>query len=203
MCRHRHNRARTITHQYIVRNKNRNLFLIDRIHRTEPVKHHAGLFLRQFGALKVRLLCRLFPVAFHIAPVFNLLFIFVQNRMLRRNYHISRSEKGIASCGINPQFILFSGNGKVHFRPFGFSDPVFLGYGDLLHIVHALKPFDQLFRIICDLQHPLALDFPHNLGAASLTYAVYHFLIGKSYLTGSTPVDRHLRLIGKSFFKKL
>ena len=168
-----------------------------------PVKNHTGLLLHQFGTFKIRLFRSLLSVTLHILPVSDLRLIFIQDRVFRRNYHISDTKQGIASCSINPQFIFFSRNGEIHFRPFGFSDPVFLGHGDLLHIVHTVKPFDQLFRIVRDLQHPLAFYLPDHLRAAAFAHAVHHFLIGKPHLTGSTPVDRHLRFIGKSLLKKL
>ncbi len=73
------------------------------------------------------------------------------------------------------------------------SDPVFLGSFDTLNIVNAVQTVDQLVCILGDLQHPLALYFADNRASAALAHAVYNFLICKTYLTGGTPVDRHLR----------
>ena len=71
--------------------------------------------------------------------------------MLRRHHHVGRAKQRIAAGRVDAQLILFVLDGKVHFRSHGFTDPVLLGNLDALHIVHRVKTFDQLVRVLRDL----------------------------------------------------
>ena len=123
--------------------------------------------------------------------------------MLRGEYHVRNTEQGIRACGINSQLISgLSVSGEINLCTVGTSDPVFLGSLDTLNIVNAVQTVDQLVCILGDLQHPLALYFADNRASAALAHAVYNFLVCKTYLTGSTPVDRHFFFICQSGFEK-
>ena len=71
-----------------------------------------------------------------------------------------------------------------------------------LKLFNAVQTVDQLVCILGDLQHPLALYFADNRTSAALAHAVYNFLVCKTYLTGSTPVDRHFFLVSKTCFEE-
>ena len=202
MCRNRHNSTGTITHQYIIGYKDRNLLTIYRIDCRHTVNLHTGLLFGKFSTFKIGFSGSLLAVSHYFIPVLQLCLILINNRMLRRNYHVSNAKQGITSGRINTKLILFSFDGKVHLCAGRFTDPVLLGYFNLLYIVYRIQTLNQLIRIFCNLKHPLALYLTDYLRTTTLTYTIYHFLIGKTNLTGRTPVDRHFRFIGKSCFKQ-
>ena len=70
--------------------------------------------------------------------------------------------------------------------------------GGPLHFLSELKTaFVRTLKL--DDEHTIV---PDNRASAALAHAVYNFLICKAYLTGSTPVDRHLFFICQSGFEK-
>ena len=123
--------------------------------------------------------------------------------MFRRYYHIGNAEQRIRSGGVNAQLLVFSGECKVYFRTLGLTDPVLLGNLDALDIIYGIQSLDQLVCIFSNLQHPLALDLTDDFRTTTLADTVDYFLICQTYLTGGTPVDRHLRFVSQSCLEQL
>ena len=107
MSRHRHDGACSITHEHIIGNPDWDFLSINRIDGRKPPEHDAGFLFGKLGALKIRLPCRQFSVGGNLVPVFNILFVFVDKRMLRAHDHISNAKQGVRSCGVDPHLILF------------------------------------------------------------------------------------------------
>ena len=148
MGRHRHDGACAVAHQYIIGNINGNLLAVYRIHRRHAVDTHTGLFLGKLRPFKIGFSGGLLSVSADLVPILQLVLIFVNDGMLRGYHHVGRPEQGIAAGGVNAQLILLILNGKVHLRAHGLADPILLGHLDTLHIVHRVKPLDQLVRIL-------------------------------------------------------
>ena len=123
--------------------------------------------------------------------------------MLRGNDHICRSEQCIWSGRIDQKRLILVLDPERYLGALRASDPVFLGNLDLLNIVHMIETFDQLVRVVCDLEHPLGLHLSDDLGAAALAHAVHNLLVGESHLAGSAEIDRHLALVCKPFLEQL
>ena len=121
--------------------------------------------------------------------------------MLRRHNHIGYTEHRIRTRSIDPHLAVRYF--KIHFRAFAAANPVLLLRLDSLDIIQSVQIIDQSLRILGDRKHPLRLHPALNFAAAPLTYAADHFLIGQTNLTGGTPVDGHLLLIGQSVLKEL
>ena len=203
MGRYCHDSAGTVSHQYIVRYPYRDLFTVDGIGSGQTLDADTGLILCQLGTFEIRLFRSHLTICHDIIPVLDLVLVFIQYRMLRRYYHVGNTEQSIRSGGVNAQLLIFSGEGKVYFRTLGLSDPVLLGNLDTLDIIYGVQSLDQLVCIFSDLQHPLALDLTDDFGTATLADTVDYFLICQTYLTGGTPVDRHLCLVSQSCLEQL
>ena len=202
VCRYCHDGAGAVAHQYIIGNPDRDLFSINRVDCGKSVDHDTGLVFCKLGTLEIGFSGCHLTVCADLIPVLDLIFVLVDVRMLRGEYHVRNTEQGIRACGIDSQLLRFIFQGEINLCSVGTSDPVFLGSFDTLNIVNAVQTVDQLVCILGDLQHPLALYFADNRASAALAHAVYNFLICKAYLTGSTPVDRHLFFICQSGFEK-
>ncbi len=202
MGRHRHNGPRPVGHEHIVGNPDGNLLPVHRIGGGEAVNLHACLVLCQLRTLEVGFFRRLLPVSHKGVIVFNLVFVSLNQRMLRGNYHIGGAEKRIRPGGVDTELLLLPCEGEIHFRTLGLADPVLLGYFDSFNVVNRVQALEQLIRVFRDLQHPLALYLADHLGTAALADAVHHFLVGQTHLAGGTPVDGHFRLVGQSRLKQ-
>ena len=102
MGRYRHNGTGSVCHQYIIGNPDRNFRIINRINGCQPAENHTGFILSKLCTLKIRLFGSHIPVCHNLIPVGNLILVFINDRMLRRNYHVSSTKQGIRSCGIYP-----------------------------------------------------------------------------------------------------
>ena len=203
MCRHCHNGTGTVAHQHVIRDPDRDLLAIDGIDRAKSVDLHARLILGKLRTLKVRLLgCKL-TICDHLIPVLDLSLILVDQRMLRRDNHVGRTEQGIGTRRINAELILLACKGEIYLGALGLSDPVLLGNLYLFNIINRVKTLDQLLSILGDLEHPLALYLTDDFASAALADTVDHLFICKANLTGGTPVDGHFRLIRQPGFEEL
>ncbi len=200
---HCHDGTGSVGHQHIIGDPDGNLFSVHRIGGGKPLNLHACLLLHKLRALKVGFLRGLLPVSHQSVIIPDLLLIFLNQGMLRGDHHIGCPEKGVRPGGIDAEFLPFSGDGEIHLRALGFADPVLLGHFDSLDVVYRIQALEQLIRILCNLQHPLTLHLADHLCPAALADAVHHFLIGQAHLTGSTPVDGHLALVGQTCLEKL
>ena len=113
MCRNRHDSTGSVTHENIIRNPDRDLCIIHRIDRSQTLDNNTCFVLGKFGPLEVRLSCSLLTVLEDSIPVFDLVFIFIQIRMLRRNNHISSTKERIRSRGIDCELLLLAGKLEV------------------------------------------------------------------------------------------
>ena len=86
--RNRHNRTSSIAHQNIVRNKDWNFLVINRIDTTNALQLHTGFFLCHFGTLKIGLSRRFFLISTDFIHILQLICPLFNQRMLRRNNHI-------------------------------------------------------------------------------------------------------------------
>ena len=203
MGRNRHDSAGTVGHENVVGYPDRDLLLRHRVHRGNSLQAYAGLVLGQLGPLKVRLPGCRFPILGDGSPVLQLVLIFVYQRVFGRNNHISSAEERIGPCCVDTQNIVFSCQPEIHLRSLAASDPVLLGDFYLIDIINEIQILDQSVRVLRNLKHPLALHLTYDRTAAAFAYAVHDLLIRQSDLTGGTPVDRHLRLIGKPLLIQL
>ena len=203
MGRYCHDSAGTVGHQYIVGYPYGDLLAVDGIGSGQALNADTGLILGQLGTLEVGLLRSHLTICHDVIPVLDLVLIFIQNRMLRRYYHVGNTEQGIRSGGVNTQLLVLAGEGEIHFRTLGLTDPVLLGDFDTLDIIYGIQSLDQFVCIFGDLQHPLALDLTDNFRTAALADTVDYFLICQTYFTGGTPVDGHLCLVSQSCLEQL
>ena len=202
MSRYCHNSACSIAHQYIVGNPDGNFFSVYRIDCTDAVDLNTCLVFCKLRTLKIRFsgcLLLIFTDGIH---VFDLVFVFFQRRMLRRNYHIGCTEKSVRSGGVYRKLVFFACNGKINLCALALADPVFLRNLYTFNVIYIVKAFQKLFCIICDLQHPLAFYLADNRRTAAFADTVDNLLVCKTYLTRSTPVNRHFTFISKSCLKQ-
>ena len=93
MSGHRHDGAGSVAHQNIIGNPNRRLLPVHRINGMTPGKDSRFLF-RQIGAIEITLASGLCDVGFNFLSLGGC-GQFWDEGMLRRQYHISCSEKGV------------------------------------------------------------------------------------------------------------
>ncbi len=203
VCRNCHDGAGTVSHEYIVANPNRNLLAVYRIDGTDAVKKNTGLLFRKLGTLKIGLPGSHLTISRNVRIVIQTIPIPVNQRMLRRNYHIGSAKQGIRTGCIYGKLLVNSDKLEINLRTLGTANPVFLGNLNLLDVIDLIQIVNQLLCILGNLEHPLAFNLTDNLASAALTYTVNNLFVGKTDLTGGTPVNRHLRLIRKSLLEKL
>ena len=202
MSRYSHNSACTVRNENIVRNKNRNFGIVNRVNRPNAVEQNACFILGNLCTLKVGLTCRSFLISadfVHIAELVRPLF---DKRMLRRNYHICSTVECVGSGGIDCQSIA-CGCGKVNLCACASANPVSLLSLNSVGIINQIKVVNKSVGILGDFEHPLRFNSVNNLAAAALAHAVDNFLVSENALTRGTPVNVHFLLIGKSVLKEL
>ena len=197
-----HDGTGSVTHQYIIRYPDRNFFAIHRIDGRKTIDCHTGLVLGKLRTLKIRLSGSHLAVGNHLIPVFNLIFVFIQIRMLRGYNHVRHTKQRVRTSGINTQFLLFVLQGKIHLGTMGAANPVFLGNLHPLNVIQTVQIINQLVCVLRNFQHPLTLHLANYRAATALAHTIDNLLVGKTTFTGSTPVNRHLRLVGKSCFEQ-
>ena len=151
MCRYGHDCTCTIGHQDIIGYPDRDLLAVYRVDSAKAVDLHTSLILCQLCTLKVRLLGSLLTISDDLVVIFDLIFIFFQIRMFRRNNHVRNTKQGIRSCGIDFQLVFFIFEIELYLSTMGTADPVFLGNFYSLDIVYAVQIIDQLVSVSCDL----------------------------------------------------
>ena len=151
MGRNCHDSAGTVSHQYIIGYPNRDFLSIHGVGRGQALNADTGLILCQFGTFKIGLLRSHLAICHDVIPVLDLIFIFIQNRMLRRYYHVSNPEQSIRSGGVNAQLLILACQGEINLGTLGLTDPVLLGDFDTLDIIYGIQSLDQLVSIFGDL----------------------------------------------------
>ena len=150
MCGNRHDGTCTVAHQYIIRYKNRDFFIVNRVYRSHTIQTYTCLVFCKLSSLEVGFLSSLSTISYHFIPVFDLILVFIKNRMFRGYYHIGNTKQCITSGCIDTKLIFFAFDTEIYFRTGGFTDPVFLGYSNLFHIIYMVKTFNQFFSIVGD-----------------------------------------------------
>ena len=202
MGRHSHNGAGAVRGQHIVGNKDRDFRIVDRVDAHHALQAHAGLILIHLGALKIGLMRRFLLIGAHRVQVLQLVRPLFNQRVLRRNNHISGAEQGVRPGGVHGQGVAHRG-AKVHLCTGGTADPILLLHLDPINKVQVVQIIHQPLGIGSDLQHPLALVLADHLAAAALAHAVDHFFVGQHALTRGAPVHGHFLLVSQALFEHL
>ena len=203
MRRNSHDCARAVGHQNVVAQPNRNFLTGHGVDGADTLQLHAGLILRQLGALKVTLLRGLRTVRHARVVVGDLVLQLVNQRMLRGQDHVRRTEERIRARGENAHLLARHGQGKIHFRADTAANPVALLHLHLVDEVHRVQAVEQLLGIGGNLQHPLLLDLADDLRAAALAHAADNFLIRQTALAAGAPVNRHFGLVRQPVLEQL
>ena len=203
VSRHSHDGTRAVGHQHIVAQPDGNFLAGHRIYGTDAFHLHAGLFLGKLCTLEVALLGGSFPVCQAGIIVGDLILQLVNQRMLRRQYHVGCAEQGIRASGVNPYLFALSRQAEIHLGAFAAADPVPLLHLYLINEVHRVQTVQQLLGVSGDLQHPLGLNLAHHRAAAPLAHAANHFFIGQAALAGGAPVNGHVCLVSQAMLVQL
>ena len=150
MRRYSHDRTSTITHHYIVCNKDRDLFTVNRIDCLQAFDLHTRLVFYKLGTLKLRLLCTLGTICFDGIHVGDAVCIFIDQRMLWSHYHEGNPEQGIRSGRIDLQLLVYTIDLEINKCTGGFTDPVHLLLFYICRIIYILKTCQQFVSILRD-----------------------------------------------------
>ena len=202
MAGHAHNDAGAVAHEDIVGHEHREHAAGDRVDDLHPLQADAGLFLIQLPALKVRLAGGGSLVLLHLVPVGDFVLPLLQQRMLRRNDHIGRTEKGIGTGGVDGDIVAHIGL-KGDLRTGRATDPVLLLDLHALDEIQIVQVINETVGILGNAEHPLALFLADHLAAAALAHALHHFLVGQDALAAGAPVHRHGGLVGQAVLEHL
>ena len=151
--RHRHDRARAVAHEHVVRNEHRHLLAAHRVHGIRA-QENTGLFLILLS-LHVRLrrdralicghsvLRRRFAKGPSLIDVPRILpsHQLIHELMLRREHHVGGTKQGVWAGGedVDAEFLTCRALGtEGHFRTTGTPDPV------ALHCLDLVGPVEQL-----------------------------------------------------------
>ena len=191
-----HDGAGAVAGEDVVGDIDRDFGVVDGIDALYTFKADAGLFLAQFGPLKVGLFGRFRLVGLHLVHILDDGGPFLDHRVFRRDDHIGRAEEGVGASGVDGQGVA-GGGAEVHLGAGRAANPVDLGRLDPFKVVDVLQVIQQPLGVGGDFQHPLALFLVDDGGAAALADAVDHLFIGEDALAAGAPVDVHLALIGE------
>ena len=114
MCRNCHDCTCTIAHHYIICNVDRNLLTVDRVDTFQSLNTHTGLVFDKLCSLELGFLCTFITICSDLVHVSDFVFVFVDDRMFRSDYHKSNTEQGIRSGCINFKFFINAINVKVY-----------------------------------------------------------------------------------------
>ena len=183
MCRHCHDRTCTITHHYIVCNVDRDFLAVYRIDALKTLDAYTCLVFDKLSSLELCLLGTLITVCCDLIHVCDFVFVFIDDRMLRCDYHEGNTEQGIRSGCIDLQFLIDSVDVKVYKSTLGLADPVNLLLLYVLRIVNIIQSFEKLVGILSDSQIPYVLGFLYNITVADIAFAALAVFIRKNNLT--------------------
>ena len=200
MGRYAHDGAGTIVRQNVIRQPDRHLRAVQRIDGIASGKY-AGLLLvletvhggSQGSLINIVLHCRPLLVRSQ----------FLCQSVLGSQNHEGSAVEGVGTGGIDGNHVVGTVNLEVDLGTIALSDPVRLHLLNLLRPLQLIQIIQKTICVIGNSQHPLFQVLLGHVGAAPLTLAVDHFLIGQSGLAGGTPVDGHLLLIGQALLEHL
>ena len=200
--RHRHDRAGAVGNEHIVGDEDRDLRAgqrVDGFHAFEP---HAGLILRDLGALEIGFFRGLGLIRTDLLQIGELVRPLLDERVLRGNNHVRGAVQRIGARRIDGERIARR-RLEIDLGAFGAADPVFLLRFDALRVIDEVEIVDQPLRISRNLQHPLGFNLVDDLAAAALADAVDDLLVREHALAGGAPVDGHLLFVGEPFLEEL
>ena len=190
---HRHDRARAVLHQHVVRDPDRDHLAVDGVHGV-PAGEDAVLLLRL--ALDGRARRRAPDVVGDLGLVLRPGRQRPDQRMLRRQDEECRAEKRVGPGREDGQLLPAPLDRERHPRALRAADPVPLHGQDAvrprLEQVHLVE---QLVGVVRDLEEPLRQVARLDLGAAALAAAVDHLLVGEHRLILGAPLDRRLAAV--------
>ena len=172
-----HDRARAVSHHYIVGDEDRDLLAVDGVDRLESLDLKTGLILDQLRSLKLGLLGALVSVSVDGVHIGNAVLILVDHRMLGSHDHESHAEKRIGTGRIDLKFLIDAVDCEIHKSAGGFADPVNLLLLDSLGILHCVKAFQELVGVFGDLKIPDILGKLDDVGMADVALAALAVLV--------------------------
>ena len=203
MRRYSHDGAGTISHEYIIRDINRNFLAVNRIDSISSDEHTSLLVAGRCSFNIAHTACLLL-ISLDFSFFRTACHEFIDVRMLRRHYHVCRTEECICSCCENFKNLIGILDLKVYVSAVALSDPVALHGLDLIRpsfkLVQIIK---QPVSVISDLQIPLRQILLCDFSFASFTLTIYYLLVGKYSLAARAPVDRIVLLICKTLLIEL
>ena len=150
MSRYRHDGACTISHHYIICNIDRDFLSVNRIDTFKSLDSNTCFIFYKLSSLEFCLLCTLITICNDLVHVCNFVCIFVNDRMLRCDYHESYTKQGVRSGCINFKFLVDSVNIKINESTFGFTDPVDLLLFYIIRIIYIFQTFQKFICILSD-----------------------------------------------------
>ncbi len=202
MGRYTHDGAGAVICQDIIRNPDRCLFAVQRIHRIASGKL-TGLVLVIHGhTIHIGLVGCHLHVALHCLTML-LSGQLLHHGMLRCQHKEGSTMQSVRSGCKHGQLLIRILDTEVHLCAVGAADPLGLHLLYLLRPVQLVQIIQKTIRIGCDLQHPLTQVLLGHRRAAALTLTVHYLLIGETGLAAGAPIDREFLLIGKSLLEHL
>ena len=193
--RHRHDGARAVARQHIVRNPHRDFFACEGVHRVATREHAAHPSVGD--AFAFRALGRGGHIGFH-------LFAAVGRGELRHEFafgsehHEGHTENRVGTRGEDGELHVAVFHRKLHLRAFRTTDPVALRFFDRIGPVEFVESVEQSAGIGTDAQTPLLHFLLHHGVSAAFRNAVHHFVVGQHRAERRTPVHHCLAEVGNA-----
>ena len=191
-----HDRACTVGHQDVIRDPDRDFFIVDRIDGICASEN--SCLLRLCGPINITFALHLLDVCLDLCRLL-VGCQFAYQRMLRGHDHVCRAEQRVRTSCENVQGMLGAigrDRGEVDLSAFGPADPVGLHRFDFFRPIEFLQPVEQAVGISCYAKHPLIEFFLRNLCTATLAAPVDDIFVSDARLAARTPVHRHKGFVG-------
>ena len=203
--RYRHNGSRAVIHHYVVCREYRYFGSRYRINGDHSFDFYTCLVFVDLYAVEFLFELCLRLIRRDFVRVHDARSVLFEQGMFGRHDEEGGSEDGVGSRGIHDERILrtrhFHFEGDV--RALRFAYPVLLLRLDTLGEIHFLKPSEQSFRIVTDLEEPYVLFFLYNLGTASVADASLALFVGEHDFAFRAEVDGGRRFVRESAFEHL
>ena len=196
LARDAHDRARAVAHQDVVGDPDGDR-LSGRGVRGERAGEHAGLVLRQVGALEFGLVRRFVDVGVDGGALFagrdpgN-------ERVLRRQYAVGGAEERVRPGREHGKALVGAGDRHPDLGAVGLADPVALHLLDVIGPVDVVEVLEQALGVGGDPEHPL----PHRSSLDRISRidvgAVLDLLVGEHGAQRRAPPDRHVLQVGQA-----
>ena len=193
VCRYRHDGARAVARQHIVRNPHRNFFAREGIHGIATREHAAHLAIRD--AFAFRALGGGGHISLH-------LFAAVDRGELRHEFafgsehHEGHTENRVGAGGEDRELHIAVFHRKLHFRAFRTADPVALRFFDRVAPIEAFEGVEQTAGVGAHAQTPLLHLLLHHRVSATFRNTVHHFVVRQHRAERRTPVHHRLAEVG-------